>query len=142
MRDVGYLDYQFSSKRLRMRKADIMALMASTYWAKHKKWKEIKKSIQHSIPFGIFDKEGRQVGFARVLTDFSTTFYLADVVVQEELRGAGLGKAFLQYLLDDPRFRNVKGILLTRDAQGFYEQFGFVRSGERCMLREWDKNQG
>lgn len=64
------------------------------------------------------------------------------MVVQRELRGAGLGKAFLQYLLNDPRFRNIKGILLTQDAQGFYEQFGFVRSGERCMLREWDKSPG
>lgn len=139
MKDERYQGYRFSGKRLRMRKKDIMTLLADTYWAKGREWKQIGRALRHSLPFGIFDSKGRQVGLARVLTDFSTTFYLADVVVKEELRGSGLGKAFLAYLLKDPRFCHTKGMLLTRDAHGFYGHFGFGVETERFMMREGGK---
>ncbi len=141
MKDERYQGYIFSSKRWRLRKRDIMALLTTTYWANKRPWSQMKKALRHTIPFGVYDAKGRQVGMARVLTDYATTFYLADVVMQEELRGQGIGKAFMAYVLGDPRFANVKGILLTGTAHGFYEKFDFVRSGERCMLREYDKRE-
>ena len=45
--------------------------------------------IDHSLPFGIFTDEN-QVGFARVVTDFATFAWIADVFVDEEFRGQGL----------------------------------------------------
>lgn len=141
MKDQRYQEYRFSGKRWKMRKEDIMALLADTYWAKGRGWEQIRKALRHSLPFGIFDPKGKQVGLARVLTDFSTTFYLADVVVKEELRGSGLGTAFMAYVLSDPRFCNTKGMLLTRTAHGFYQRFGFVVEPRRCMLREYDKRK-
>lgn len=141
VKDESYQGYRFSGKRWRMRKRDIMDLLKDTYWAKGRPWEQVKKALRHSLPFGIFDARGNQVGLARVLTDFSTTFYLADVVVKEDLRGSGLGKAFMAYILKDPRFCNTKGMLLTRTAHGFYEHFDFAVEPERCMLREYDKRK-
>ena len=138
MKDQQYQDYRFCCKRRHMRVGDIVRLLNTTYWAKGRSRKEIQKRIQHSLPYGIFNAEGEQVGFARVITDFSTTFYLADVVVREDLRGKGLGRAFMAYVLDDSRFCDAKGVLLTRSAFQFYQHFGFALCEDRCMLREHD----
>jgi len=136
MRDQQYQDYRFRCKRRSMRARDIARLLDTTYWAKGRSRKDIRKHIRHSLPYGIFTMRGEQVGFARVITDFSTTFYLADVVVREDLRGKGLGRAFMAYVLSDSRFSEAKGVLLTRTAFEFYKHFGFALCENRCMLRE------
>lgn len=141
MKEQQFGEYRFRQKRLWTRKKEVLALLSRTYWARERPWKQTKIALRNSLCFGVFDAKGKLVGMTRVLTDYATAFYLADVVVQEDLRGKGIGKAFLAYILSDTRFCNTKGILLTGDAQGFYEQFDFVRSGERCMLREYDKRQ-
>ena len=141
MKDEQFQGYRFSGKRWRIRKNELMALLAQTYWAKERPWKLMQKCLRHSLPYGIFDPNGKMVGFARVFTDYTTHFYLADVVVREDLRGSGLGTAFISYVLGDKRFCNTKGVLLTRTAQKFYERFDFVVEPERCMLREYDKRK-
>lgn len=125
--------YRISGKRSRMRMHDIMGLLAETYWASHWERGFVRRAMRKSQPFGVFAPDGRQVGYARVVTDFTTMFYLADVVVAKELRGKGIGQALLRYVLADERFAGAKGLLLTGDAHGFYEHFGFVRVPERCM---------
>jgi len=124
-----------------MRMGDIAQLLNTTYWAKGRSRQKLLQCMRHSMPYGIFDAKGKQVGFARVITDFATTFYLADVVVREDLRGKGLGRAFMAYVLGDPRFRDTKGVLLTSTAVGFYRHFDFVLCEDRCMLREYDKQR-
>ena len=116
-------------------------LLHTTYWAETRDPEVIIKSIENSIVFGVYDEDSL-IGMARVVTDFATTFYLADVVIDEKYRGNGIGKKLISTIVSDKRFSSLLGILVTRDAHGLYEHFGFKRDTERAMTRRVQKNIG
>ena len=136
MKDQAYEGYTFTCKRYRLRFTDVRALLKTTYWANARTDATIRRSMRRTLCFGVLDARGRAVGFCRVLTDCATTYYLADVVLSEALRGQGIGLAFLRYVMSDERFCHLRGLLITRTAQGFYEHVGFTRYGERFMMKE------
>jgi len=110
--------------------------LTNCYWAKGIPREVVERSIQHALCFGIYDGSGAQVGFARVVSDFSTVAYLGDVFVLESHRGRGLGKWMMQCILAHPALEGMRRwILVTRDAHGLYKQFGFtpLKSAERYM---------
>ena len=109
-------------------------LLHTTYWAENRDSEVIRKSIDNSIVFGVYS-EGSLIGMARVISDFATTFYIADVIIDEKYRGNGLGKKLISTIMSDKRFSSLFGILVTRDAHGLYEHFGFKRDTERAMTR-------
>jgi len=109
-------------------------LLHTTYWAENRDPEVIRKSIDNSIVFGVYS-EGSLIGMARVISDFATTFYIADVIIDEKYRGNGLGKKLISTIMSDERFSSLFGILVTRDAHGLYEHFGFKRDTERAMTR-------
>ena len=109
-------------------------LLHTSYWAETRDPEVIKKSIENSIVFGVYS-ENSLIGMARVITDFATTFYLADVIIDEKYRGQGIGKKLISTIMSDNRFSSLLGILVTRDAHGLYEHFGFKRDCERAMTR-------
>ena len=81
--------------------------------------------VENSVCFGVFF-EGKQVGFARVITDFSEFASLWDVFIDDEHRGKGVGKALMQYVLDHPRLKGIfRWFLMTEDAHGLYQRYGF-----------------
>ena len=86
-------------------------------------------------PHCVAYEKDKFVGMARVITDFATTFYIADVIVDEKYRGRGIGKKLISTIVSDNRFSNLLGLLVTRDAHGLYEQFGFAKDSERAMTR-------
>ena len=87
----------------------------------------VKKCIEGSVCFGIFEGD-KQIGFARVITDCASFAYLADVFVDEEFRGKGLGKWLMEVIKGYPDFQGLRRFMLaTRDAHGLYEQFGFTQ---------------
>jgi N-acetylglutamate synthase-like GNAT family acetyltransferase len=95
----------------------------------------VARSIKHSLCFGVY-KSGKQVGFARVITDFATYAYIGDVFVLEEYRGRGLSKRLMQCIMEHPDLQGLRRwSLVTRDAHGLYSQFGFtgLKSPERHM---------
>ena len=96
-----------------------------SYWAKNRAREQMEKSIKNSLCFGVYD-EGRQVGFARVVTDYSVVYWLCDVFVDEEFRGQGIGKLLVECVVNHPDLKDLNGILATRDAQGLYEKYGFA----------------
>jgi GNAT superfamily N-acetyltransferase len=101
-------------------------LSGQSYWAKDIPMEVMERSIEHSLCFGIY-KAGRQVGFARVVTDFATFAWLADVFILDEHRGSGLGKMLVGGVLAHPRLQGLRRFQLgTRDAHALYEQFGFA----------------
>jgi GNAT superfamily N-acetyltransferase len=101
-------------------------LSQTSYWAKGRSLEEVVCSIENSLCFGAYTHEGRQVGFARVVTDGVVFAWLMDVFVTEGARGKGIGKMLLAHLLDHELIRKANGIgLRTRDAHGLYRQFGF-----------------
>lgn len=118
-----------------MRMDDIMELLATTHWACKRPREQEQLAMEHSICYGAIDREsGKQIGFARVVTDFGTTYYLCDVIVSPLWQHKGVGRAIIETIQSDPRFRDLRGILVSRDAQGFYARFGFEKS-DRGMVK-------
>ena len=102
----------------------ICALLKTSYWAGERSRETIERSIEHSLCFGVY-QNGEQVGFARCVTDYATMFWLADVILDERMRGQGLGKALVDFIVSHERLQGLVGTLATRDAQGLYQRFGF-----------------
>lgn len=103
----------------------IHGFLTNSYWAKGIPIDVVRRAIGGSLCFGVYDA-GRQVGFARVISDYATFAYLADVFVLESHRGQGLSKRLMASIMAHPRLQHLRRWLLaTRDAHGLYEQFGF-----------------
>ena len=100
-------------------------LSESAYWAKGRSLATVQRAIDNSLCFGAY-VDGRQVGLARVVTDYATFAWVADVFVLEAFRGQGVGKALMQAVQDHPDLRELRILLATRDAHGLYAQFGFA----------------
>lgn len=125
-----------STDRARLDLDVIHGFLTNCYWAKGIPREVVARSIEHSLCFGVYDGSGAQVGFARVVSDFATVAYLGDVFVLESHRGRGLSKWMMECILQHPSLQNLRRwILLTRDAHGLYQQFGFtpLKSAERYM---------
>ena len=126
MEDYYRESYCISTDKNRLDTGYIHAFLSTSYWAENIPMATVKKSIDHSMCFGIYDKDG-QVGFARVITDYATFGYLADVFIDEQHRGRGLSKWLMKIVMEHPELQGFRAWqLATRDAHGLYEQFGFA----------------
>ncbi|MDF2548931.1 MAG: family N-acetyltransferase [Anaerosolibacter sp.] len=126
--------YSIKSGREAMQIDDIKKLLEQTYWADKRDIGIIKKSIDNSLCYGAFLKEGgKQIGFSRVITDYATTYYICDVIVDEQHRGLGIGKTMLDAIHDNKEVSSLRGILVTRDAHDFYRKYGFQEGGNLYM---------
>ena len=105
-----------------------------SYWARTRPESVIRKSIENSLCFGMYDGPG-MIGFARAVTDYSTFYYLADVFVLPACRNRGLGHRLMNFVLDHPDLRGLRGSLTTQTAHKFYEEFGFSRDSEIVRTR-------
>jgi GNAT superfamily N-acetyltransferase len=104
--------------------------LSRSYWAKTRPRERTDMAFANSLVFGLYEGS-RQVGLARVVTDFSIVAYLCDVFINEEFRGRGLGKWLMQSILEHPHLKHVRRWLLaTDDAHGLYQQFGFEQLPE------------
>ena len=126
--------FYISQDKQKMTPESVKHLIEQTYWASDRPIDIIASSIENSICFGAFDCESDElVGFARVVTDFCTCYYLCDVVVDEKHRLCGIGKALINAITSDKRFDKLEGLLITRDAHGLYSQYGF-KSKENIFM--------
>lgn len=116
---------------------DIQNLLKQSYWANSRDIDTIRTSIENSYCFAIVDKDiDTVVAFARVITDFATMYYLADVIVDEQYRKIGLGKKIVSWITDqEPRLKKPYGVLLTKDAQDIYAKYGFYDYADHCMCK-------
>ncbi len=106
----------------------IHGALRQTYWASQRTRATVEASIRNSTCFGLYEAaSGRQVGFARIVTDQATFSWIADVVVDEAYRGRGLGRWLFACVAAHPYARDCLAMLGTRDAHALYEKFGFVR---------------
>lgn len=130
------MNYRIVEGAERLKLDDIVRLLRTTYWADRRPVEQIEKSIRHSSCYGVsVEGEDRLVGFARVISDYATSFYLCDVVIDEAYRHKGLGTALVSHIASSPEFAGLRGILLTRDAHGLYRKFGFEVVNDRAMVR-------
>jgi GNAT superfamily N-acetyltransferase len=101
-------------------------LSKRSYWAKGRSREKIERSISNTLCFGVYDENHRQVGFARVLSDFAVFAWIMDVFILEEYRGKGLGKLLMKAIMEYPELQGLERWGLgTKDAHGLYAQFGF-----------------
>ncbi|MCU1246538.1 MAG: family acetyltransferase, partial [Acidobacteria bacterium] len=101
-------------------------LSRESYWAAGISRLLVERSIEHSLCFGVLDGD-TQIGFARVVTDYATFAYLADVFVLPTHRGLGLSKLLMAAIREHPSLQDVRRwSLVTRDAHRLYQQFGFA----------------
>lgn len=110
-------------------------LSEESYWAAGIPIDVVRRSIENALCFGVY-KGGRQVGFARVVTDYSTFAYIGDVFVLEEHRGQGLSKWMMSVVREHPDLQGLRRwMLATADAHGLYSQFGFrpLQHADRWM---------
>jgi len=120
-----------------MQLSAVCRLLHTTYWAHSRPDSVIEKSMEKSDCYGVFLKENdQQIGFARVVTDEATFFWLCDVVVDEQYRGIGAGRLLMETVKNVDKYKTMLGVLGTRDAHGLYEKFGFVRDADGAFMRK------
>ncbi len=131
------IDYKISTDR---NKLDITAihdfLTNRSYWAKGRSFETVKRSVDNSLCFGMYDSQDRLIGFARVVTDYAIFGYIMDVFILEDFRNQGLGKKLMDYIMQHPDLRGLQRIMLaTKDAHGLYEKYGFklTESADKLM---------
>ena len=104
----------------------IHGFISNSYWAKDIPFETLERAVRHSLSFGVFTQSNDQIAFARMVTDYATTAYLADVFVLEGYRGKGISKWLMKEIMEHPKLQGLRRITLaTRDAHGLYEEFGF-----------------
>jgi len=102
-------------------------LKKESYWAKNTSLAQVETSIKNSLSIGIY-RDKKQVGFVRVITDYSTFAYLSDFFVLKRYRGRGYAKMLLEYIIKHPKLQNLRMMLLiTKDGHGLYKKFGFKK---------------
>jgi GNAT superfamily N-acetyltransferase len=120
-------------------------LSNQSYWATGRSMETIRRSIENSLSFGLYNEATReQLGFARVITDYATFAWVADVFILDDARGQGLGKWLMEVILAHPELQGFRRwILATKDAHELYRRFGFeeLKRPERWMERHDPQTQ-
>lgn len=128
---------EISTDKAKLQVELIHQFLTSTYWAKGRTLEEVQKTIDHCLCFGIYI-DGKQIGFARVATDYTVFAYLMDVFVLPEFRGKGYSKQLMEAVHTEPKLQSCKvWMLKTADAHGLYKQFDYtqLKNPERLMER-------
>jgi len=115
----------------------IHGYLTRSYWSPGISRELVEKAVRHSLCVGAYDGAGRQVGFARLVTDHTTFGYLADVFVLEGHRGRGLSKAMVGAIMALPEVQGMRRLMLaTRDAHGLYARLGWEPVGDASTLMQ------
>lgn len=120
-------DYKVSTDKNKLDLKTIHDFLSNrSYWAKDRSYETVRRSVENSLCFGIYDEADKLVGFARVLTDYAVFAYLMDVFILEDHRQKGLGKMLMDAIMSHPDLQGLRRIMLaTKDAHGLYAQYGF-----------------
>ncbi|MBO3735776.1 GNAT family N-acetyltransferase [Glycomyces niveus] len=134
-------EYTISSDPDRLDREWIHKVISTdTYWAVGRTRERSDLAIDHSLPYGVYAADGRQVAFGRLVTDHAYFGWLSDVYVDREVRGQGISKRLIAHIVDEAERLGLKRVLLaTGDAQGLYRQFGFdeIDDDYSWMYRVW-----
>src|SRR5690349_18473985 len=129
-------EYDTSADKRRLDVATIHEYLTQSYWSPGVPRAIVERAIEGSLCFGVF-LQGKQVGFARVVTDKATFAYLADVFILEPHRGKGLSKRLMQFIFAHPDLQGLRRLMLaTKDAHGLYKQFGFTELCDPSLFME------
>lgn len=119
--------FYISTDKSRLDLEMLYSFLTESYWSPGIPMETVKKAIENSICFGAYDAEGKQVGFARAVTDKASFAYLADVFVQPDYRGKGISRLIMEAYTAHPDLQGLRRhMLATRDAHELYKKYGFV----------------
>jgi GNAT superfamily N-acetyltransferase len=134
------VSYEISTDRTRLDIPRVHRFLSTeAYWSPGVPREVVERSIENSLPFGVYTEGGEQVGFARVVSDRATFAWLADVYIESAHRGHGLGKRLVAEVLEHPELQGLRRWMLgTADAHELYRRFGFdgLKDVRRFMARE------
>ena len=119
-----------------MQPETVYRLLKETYWAKTRAKKSVERSLKHSVCVGAFEyPSGIQIGFVRELTDYSTVYYVVDLIVEQNFRNKGVGRQLMKTLIGQTELAGLRGILITRNpaAEKLYESLDFTVSDTTFM---------
>ncbi len=126
VREFRQQGFVISTARERLDVAMVHQFLTQSPWAKGISRETVERAIQTSFCFGIYEGD-RQVGFARVITDFATFAYICDFFIVESHRGRGLAKWLISSILDCPEIHGLhRACIVTAEAHGLYRQMGFM----------------
>lgn len=134
-------EYRISTDKNQLDLKIVHGFLETAYWSPHVPLAVVKRAIEHSLTFGVY-RESEQIGFARVITDYATFAYLADVFILESFRGQGLGQWLIEVILSHPELQGFRRWMLgTRDAHELYRRFGFTElNSPQRFMEIWHPN--
>jgi GNAT superfamily N-acetyltransferase len=135
--EINFDDYLISDNKELLDIKTIKGFLARSYWANNRSEERTDISIQNSDCYGVYHGN-KQIGYARVVTDHATMFYLCDVFIDEEYRGKGIGKKLIESLITSEELKDLMGLLGTQDAHEFYNQYDFESVPDRFLRRRPD----
>ena len=134
------MDYRIIDGAENMKMEDIQRLLKMTYWADKRSMETIERSVSNSSCYGVYaDDQEKLIGFARVISDYATSYYLCDVIIDPEYQHRGLGTALVSHIVTSPEYVKLRGFLITRDAHDLYRKFGFEVVDGRVMVKAPEK---
>ena len=131
-----YMEIQIKKGLDALQAEAVLRLLSQTIWACNRDKEAIMESWKHSVCYGAYTADGKQIGFARVITDYATHYYICDVVVDADFRHKGVGTALLKTITTEDTYRSLLGMLITEEAEHFYEPFGFRKDSICFMTRK------
>jgi len=129
--------YTISTDKARLDLGVIHGFLNTSYWAAGRSMETIQRSIENSLAFGVY-KGDQQIGFARVITDYATFAWIADVFILDAFQGQGLGNWLMEVIITHRELQGFRRwVLATKDAHELYRKFGFseLKLPERWMER-------
>ena len=126
-----FLEYEVTDDKSKVNIDTVHKLLSTSYWAADRSKEIVLTTIENSICFSVLHTD-KQVGFARVVTDYAVFAWIADVIIHPDHRGKGLGKFLMQCIECHPDIPSSLQMLRTRDGHGLYEKFGFSHSDVMC----------
>ncbi|MCB1166136.1 MAG: GNAT family N-acetyltransferase [Leptospiraceae bacterium] len=106
-------------------------LSEESYWAAGRTREKVEAILKQGLHFGVLNDKSQTIGYARVISDFLTIYYLADVFILPEYQGQGIGKRLMEHILNHPDLIDLVALLITKDAMDFYKPYGFQAVQER-----------
>lgn len=126
-------DFLLTDDKAMLRLESVIDLLRQTYWAVDRPRETVARSIETSLCFSVHH-EGRQIGFARVVSDYAVYSLILDVIIDEKYRGQGLGKSLMGFINKHPALAGTHKALWTRNAVGFYTPLGFKKEEEMFLM--------
>lgn len=106
----------------------IWLLLKDCFWTKNIPIDYVKKFVQHSLCFGVYEKKSNiLLGFGRIITDYTTYAYVCDVVINKKHRGKGLANSLIKAMLEYPELKGLKtwSLRITSESERIYKKYGF-----------------